>query len=80
MIEVYWVKFKELDMECSCRDRKCGKDSNCTEYVVKFTEINREVEDRLREMSKTLKDAERKLTSECNQLKRSINKTKGLKL
>lgn len=80
LIDTYWVKFNDLDVECVCRGRDCGKDSKCAEYVVKFIKINRKLENSLKEIDSTIKKLNTGMSKECDQLKRSITKIKGLKL
>ena len=43
LIKKLWVKYNGMDVECFCEDhdRKC-RDKQCKEYVVKFTEIERQ--------------------------------------
>lgn len=44
MIKKVWAKFKDMDLECVCdeNNRKCKPNESCKEYVVKFTEIDRD--------------------------------------
>ena len=67
MIRKLWAKFNELDVVCVCnnKDRKC-KEDGCSEYVVKFTPVERTERNSLAFSPKHLADRRRKLTSELN--------------
>lgn len=45
MIDKFWVKFDELDVECFCKDgnKKCPSEKNplCEEYIIKLIKIER---------------------------------------
>lgn len=80
MIKKVWAKFNEMDLECVCDEhhRKCQKDDDCKEYVVKFMEIDRsadaeEVLKHLERESENLRGNIRKFQSEIS---KSIKKFK----
>lgn len=49
MIKKVWAKFDGLDLECVCDEhhKKCNSETGCKEYVVKFIEIDRSLQDDL---------------------------------
>lgn len=75
MIDKFWVKFDELDVECFCKDgnKKCPSERKpeCKLHVIKFIEI--EESDRYEEGHIKIRKAVKKLESE---LSRTINKFK----
>lgn len=82
MIKKLWVKFNELDVVCVCneKDKKCRHDTDCAEYVVKFTLIERVEEKSLAFSPKSLADSRRKLTSALNTTAKHIkNITRKIK-
>lgn len=71
-----------MDVECVCeyKDRKCTEDSGCSEYVVKFTPIDRVERNSISFSPKHLADRRRKLTNELNKTTKHIKDiTKNIK-
>lgn len=66
LIKKMWVKFDGMNVECICNEhhRKC-RDSQCKEYIVKFTEIKR------KEEIPNLNKEERALKKAVDDLKKS---------
>lgn len=75
MIDKFWIKFDELDIECFCREgaKKCPPEKKpvCKQYVVKFIEIERS--DEFKEEIKAIKKTAKKIESEIS---KAINKFK----
>jgi predicted nuclease with TOPRIM domain len=69
-----WVKFDGMEVACICDEhhRKC-RDTECKEYVVKFTEVVRSPAEEVQKEVNKLSSELSKLNTE---LKRSINKFK----
>jgi len=67
LIKKAWVKFDEMTVECICdtNDRKCKDDKLCKEYVIRFTEIERQ---------ERINDAVKHIEKETNNLQKSIKK------
>lgn len=68
MIKKLWVKFDGIDVVCVCNEqrRDCENKTGCSEYVVKFTPVDRTERNNLSFSPKKLYDARRKLTTELN--------------
>jgi DNA/RNA endonuclease G (NUC1) len=76
LIKKLWVKFNDMDVECFCEDhdRKC-RDKQCKEYVVKFTEIERQKEViNLNKEEQMINNAIKKLKRSETELSKSIKK------
>lgn len=78
LIRKLWVKFDGLDIQCVCNEgnKKCtlSDKPTCSEYVVKFTPIERFTERRLSKSPKYLADKRRKLSTELNKTVKHLNK------
>ncbi len=82
MIKKLWVKFNGMDIECVCEphDRKC-RDKECKEYVVKFTEIERQKEiPKLDKEQQKVVDAIKGLTKSGTELSKTMKKFKKFRL
>lgn len=80
MIKKVWAKFDGMDIACVCDEhhRKCQKDEECKEYVVKFTEIKRdeEQENLSEELEKETKRFQREVSKFQSELTKSLKKFK----
>ena len=76
MIRKLWVKFDDLNVVCVCNDKKmdCPTKEECSEYVVKFTPVERTERNNLSFSPKKLYDARRKLTTELNKTTEHLKK------
>jgi len=74
LIKKLWAKFDGLDLECVCDEhhKKCDTNTGCKEYVVKFIEVERNLEDDLKEH---LDEETRKLRNEINRFQSKISKS-----
>lgn len=82
LIKKLWVKFKDMDVECVCEthDRKC-RDEQCKEYVVKFTEIERQKQiPKLDKEEQKIVDAIKGLTRSGTELSKTMKKFKKFKI
>jgi len=77
LIKKLWVKFDGLEVVCVCNEasKKCKLNDKptCSEYVVKFTPVDR-VEEYIVKSQKYLADSRRKLTTEVNKVVKHANK------
>ena len=77
-----WVKFEDTEIECFCERKKCPPESNpvCSEFVVKFIEIQRskEVEEEIDGIKDATKQLEARIKRETKkfetQLQRAMKK------
>lgn len=84
MIKKVWAKFENLDLKCVCDEhhRKCQKDDDCKEYVVKFIEIDRNDPEEIKkqidnDLKKFQSDVGKRLKSKLeSEFKKSIRKFK----
>lgn len=84
MIKKVWAKFDGMDLKCVCDEhhKKCQKDDDCKEYVVKFIEVDRnDPEEVVKKINDDLKkfqsDVTQKLKSRLeSEFKKSIRKFK----
>lgn len=82
LIKKLWIKFDGMDIECICNEhkRKC-RDSQCKEYVVKFTEIERKQElPKLDKEERALKKAVDSLKQSETELVKSMKKFRRFKI
>lgn len=80
MIKKVWAKFNGMDLECICDEhhRKCQPhDAACKEYVVKFIEVDRSIEDDLNaHLSKETSHLRREIKKFQSEISKSIRKYK----
>lgn len=84
MIKKLWAKFNGMDVECVCEPhikdvRKC-RDKKCQEFVVSFTEIQREDEEILRKLNKSIQDLGKSTRKFQSEVAKSIRKMKKVKV
>lgn len=82
LIKKLWVKFNDMAVECICEvhDRKC-RDKQCKEYVVKFTEIERQKEVlNLDKEGQKVIDAIKGLNKSGTELSKTMKKFKQFKI
>lgn len=79
MIKKVWAKFDGLDLACVCDEhhKKCKKDDNCKEYVVKFIEIDRSsAKEAMAHLANETKNLRKEIDKFQSQISKSIRKFK----
>ena len=81
MIDHYWILFDiDENIECFCRDnKKCLPElkPKCKEYIVKFIEVDRTVNNAIKDIDLSVNTIQRKIKTE---LEKSLKIIKGFKL
>jgi hypothetical protein len=84
LIKRVWAKFDGMELACVCdpSNRKCKDDEDCTEYVVKFMEIEREdkLKEAVRHLDQDTKKFKRGMKKFESELSKSIKEMKKFKI